>query len=173
MKSIRIECPSCKGTGLYKGISERDNCAVICYNCNGKGFVDYKYNDFNGRKRRPDIERVFESSCGYVLSSKNCTLPNGEVLHFENYGCTYEEWLNGAKPKPMEELYCPYVCYNQGMGNEPLTDCGEERKFCGRISDCIKYKDKALCWQKFNSRININPNFNFERAGLESEEQCN
>ena len=32
-KTIQIECPSCKGTGLYKGYAEKDDCAVICANC--------------------------------------------------------------------------------------------------------------------------------------------
>ena len=51
MKKIIIECSSCKGTGLYKGVSERDNCAVVCSVCNGTGKVDFFYNEFEGRKK--------------------------------------------------------------------------------------------------------------------------
>ena len=59
MKEIQIECPSCKGTGLYVGVCERDGCAVVCTQCKGKGYTTYRYNDFTGRKIREGIKRVF------------------------------------------------------------------------------------------------------------------
>lgn len=32
MKNIDliIECPSCSGTGIYSGLGESDDCAVVC-----------------------------------------------------------------------------------------------------------------------------------------------
>ena len=59
MKKIIIECSSCKGTGLYKGVSERDNCAVVCSVCNGTGKVDFFYNEFEGRKKMNWCKKSF------------------------------------------------------------------------------------------------------------------
>ena len=37
MKTIdmMIECPSCKGTGVYSGMGENKNVAVVCYKSKG------------------------------------------------------------------------------------------------------------------------------------------
>ena len=147
MKKIVIECSTCKGTELYKGMSERDNCAVVCSVCKGTGKVDFYYNEFEGRKKRSDVKRVFKSSCGYVHSDKDVTTEDGKVIKFSEGGCSYEEWLNGKEPKPVEDLYCPYIWNNTGMGHEPLNDCKEHCGF-GSISACKKYDCKEECWNK-------------------------
>lgn len=166
-KTIQIECPSCKGTGLYKGYAEKDDCAVICANCAGKGFINYSYNEFHGLKKREGIKRIFASSCGYIHSAYDVISKDGNTINFEKYGCTYEEWLNGAEPKPVEDLYCPYIYFNQGIGNEPLLDC-QENHICGTtISSCKKYLQKADCWAKFWKKENINPYFDLKQAKLE------
>lgn len=153
MKTIIIECPSCNGTGLYKGMAERDKCAVVCHNCKGSGKTEYSYNDFTGRKVREDIDRVFEDSCGYVHSSKNVTCEDDKIIKFEEGGCTYKEWLNGAEPKPVKDLYCPYIWDNRGMGNEPCSRCKEGIKGFGRISNCTFYSDKAKCWEEYEKKL--------------------
>lgn len=118
MKTVEIECPSCKGTGLYAGICERDGAAVVCTTCGGKGYTTYSYNEFTGKKVKEGVKRVFQKTCGYIHGSEDYTTPEGKVIHFSQYGCTYEEWLNGKEPTPMEELYCPYVYYNKGCWKE-------------------------------------------------------
>lgn len=168
MTTIKIECPECKGTGLYRGMCEKNGAAVVCRSCKGKGYIFYSYNEFTGRKKRDDVKRVFKKNCGHVCSANNVTTKEGKTYYFEDYGCTYEEWLNGATPKPMEELCCPYNYYNQGTENEPLIDCAVYAKKCN-ISDCEMYEHKNICWQKFHARISINPNFDFEREGLQDE----
>ena len=52
MKSIKIECKACNGTGLYVGMAERDGVAVQCHNCNGNGWVIYEYNEFTERAEK-------------------------------------------------------------------------------------------------------------------------
>lgn len=150
MEKIKIECPECKGTGLYKGMAERDGCAVICNKCAGTGFVYFHYNEFTEKKKRNDVKRVFERTCGYVHSAENVVCDDGKELHFANYGCTYEEWLNGETPKPMEELYCPFIYYNKGYGSEPLPKCNID--LGQRISDCKFYSDKANCWKEYHEK---------------------
>ena len=151
-KTITIECGSCQGTGLYKGMSERDNCAVVCYSCKGTGKVDFTYNEFEGRKRRTDIKRVFKKSCGYIHSDQDTITREGKEIKFTEGGCTYEEWLNGVDPKPVKSLYCPYIWDNKGAGNEPLKDCREHCKGFGSISDCEIYHQKEECWAKLESK---------------------
>ncbi|MDM8130120.1 hypothetical protein QUW38_02175 [Clostridium butyricum] len=150
MKKIVIECSSCKGTGLYKGMSERENCAVVCSVCHGTGKTDFFYNEFEGRKKRTDVKRVFKNSCGYVQSDEDVTTKDGKVIKFSEGGCSYEEWLNGEEPKPVEDLYCPYVWNNTGIGHEPLNDCKEHCGF-GSISNCKKYDCKEECWKKLKA----------------------
>jgi len=36
-------CPSCKGTGLYIGMGERDGAAVVCHTCKGTGCHAFKH----------------------------------------------------------------------------------------------------------------------------------
>lgn len=144
-KEIIIECPSCKGTGLYKGIAERNQCAVICHTCDGKGFTSYKYREFNGRKHKPNVTRIFQNSCGYVHSAVN-----QKGIKFEEGGCTYSEWLSGARPKPVKDLYCPYIWDNKGYGNEPCSRCKEGCGF-GVISNCRYFADKAACWKEYEA----------------------
>jgi hypothetical protein len=154
---LEICCPACKGTGLYVGFAEKDGCAVVCYKCEGTGKVVVIHEIFQERKRRTDVKRVFSCSCGYVHAPDDVMGErNGEpfLYEFSKYGCTYDEWLEGVEPMPMEQLYCPYIWDNRGVGNEPLPRCREGRKsFYGRISDCKFFKDRAECWKLYWGEI--------------------
>ena len=152
MKEIQIECPTCNGTGLYQGMCEHDGCAVVCTRCGGKGYTTFKYNEFTGKKVKEGVKRVFEKTCGFVHGADDYTCPDGKVIHFSQYGCTYQEWLNGAEPKPMEELVCPYVYYNKGIGSEPFERCRHGIPVLGRIPDCAFYSDKARCWKELRTK---------------------
>ena len=148
-KTITIECPDCKGTGLYVGCAERDGAAVVCYMCNGTGQKEYKYREFTGRNKRSNVKRVFRPS-NYVIGADDIVNDEGVTLHFSRYGCTYEEWLNGADPKPMEELVCPYMHDNRGMGNEPCSRCARQ-PYTARINQCRYFSDKANCWKEYHA----------------------
>lgn len=143
-----IECPSCKGTGLYKGFAEKDNCAVVCFSCKGNGFIEYHYEEFNGIKTRDDVKRVFEGSFGYAQSDKD--YKDGEVdIKFSQGGCSYEEWLNGETPKPVRELYCPFMWSGQSSKIGEKLGCYDECGLGGMITNCSKYNNKEKCWTKF------------------------
>jgi hypothetical protein len=150
MHKIEIQCPSCRGTGLYSGIAEKDSCAVVCHTCNGTGKTTYSYREFTGRKIKKGVERVFKKSCGYVHAPNDYKADNGAIIRYSEGGCTYEEWLNGAEPKPVKDLYCPYMWDNRGMGNEPLERCKKGRSGFGFISDCRFFADRAKCWEEFS-----------------------
>jgi len=62
-------CPSCKGTGLYVGMAERDGAAVVCRTCKGTGCEHFKvtYEPFVARKPRTDVKRVYRTNPGIVI----------------------------------------------------------------------------------------------------------
>lgn len=147
---LDVECPECSGTGLYKGFAEQDGCAVVCSSCKGTGKYkfQYEYKEFKKRNIRKDVKRVFDGSHVYGCSAKDYTdKETGKTIHFSKYGCTYEEWLKGIKPKPVEELYCPYIYVGCSYGNEPLKKC---RKNVGNfVSKCKEYYNKEQCWKEY------------------------
>ena len=153
LKEIIIECPDCEGTGLYVGLAERKGAAVVCHTCKGTGKTKYHYNDFTGRKKKENVVRVFAQSCGYVHTAEDYVGSN-ETIAFSKGGCTYEEWLNGADPKPVKDLYCPYIWDNRGTGNEPRKRCAEGIKGFGYISNCQFFSDKASCWVEYETLKN-------------------
>ena len=157
MERMKVECPDCKGTGLYVGMCEREGAAVVCNKCGGEGYMYLNYNKFTGKKVREDVKRVFKKSCGYVHGALDYTTEDGRVIHFSEYGCSYDEWMKGVEPKPMEELYCPYVYFNKGIGSEPLSKCRENLpSYGGRIAECKLYEDKLNCWKEYKKNKNKN-----------------
>ena len=150
-RTIVIECKSCGGTGLKKSLLEQGKSAVICTSCNGTGKINFTYKKFKGRKEMRGITRVFAKDLGYIHSDTDISTKNGEILHFSQYGCTYEEWKKGVKPTPMEELYCPYIySENHGIGNEPCSRCNIGNKEYGNIKKCKFYSDKSNCWKEWH-----------------------
>ena len=154
------ECSSCRGTGLYKGMGEGEGAAVICYTCDGKGWVKVKetFAKFTKRRLRRDVERVYLSGMGYRITSKDVRKhletdkdgSTGEIIHFSQAGCSYKDWLKGAKPLPLKELGCPYQHTNQQLQSKDVhnlykTRCKEG--LCGYIPKCKFYGDKAKCWE--------------------------
>lgn len=144
---LEVECDVCGGTGLYSGMAERDECAVVCSYCKGTGKATISYNEFTGRKKKNGIKRVFARSCGFVHSHKDIVV-NGKEIKFSEGGCTYNEWLNGAKPKPVKDLYCPYMWDNKGIDKEPLDNC-KDVGLGGSISDCKHFNNKHICWKRY------------------------
>lgn len=60
---FKVECNACKSTGLYKGFAEPPGHAVVCYQCDGKGYFEASSVAstavlFTGRKAKPGITQV-------------------------------------------------------------------------------------------------------------------
>lgn len=66
MEKIKIACPSCGATGLYKGFAEVPGEAVVCLGCSGKGWKWFEYQPFEGRKKKNGIQ-VIRFSCGSLI----------------------------------------------------------------------------------------------------------
>lgn len=151
--SGEIECGTCKGTGLYVGIAERDGAAVICSRCNGTGKINFSetFYIFKGRKERKDVERVFDNNYDCFISAKD-SIVNGELIPFSKEGVSYKSWFHdGKKPAPIKSLICPLIHTNQSLEKENKNNLYKHRCRKGiypgdRICDCKFFYDKETCW---------------------------
>jgi len=147
-QTIAIECKACRGTGLYRGAAERDGAAVVCQQCDGTGRQEFKYKPFAGRNRAENVNRVFKSSFGYVHSAKDVN-----AIKFSDGGVEYDEWLNGELPKPVKDLYCPFLwTWQQLKGELYATRCENGIKLGSRISDCRHWSSKSKCWEIYEEK---------------------
>ena len=154
MKTIDISCPSCQGTGVYVGMSERHGAAVVCYKCDGTGKTEYHYEEFTKRKVREDVTRVYKSSYGYVIAPKELEFKNYGGIDMRKEGVSYEEFLNGDTPKHIEKLGCPMMadqgaCHSKDGFIDECFSCG--LMYGGSITNCKHQKYKAECWERFNN----------------------
>lgn len=143
------ECEYCGGTGLYAGFAEKDDCAVVCRFCKGKGSIDYKheYIPFTGKKQKSGVSRVFKGSFGYGHSSEDIITKEGKAIKFSQGGVSYSEWLKGGEPKPVKELYCPFMFMSQDLSKHPTLKkhCSIINNVGTFISECPQ--DKKKCWE--------------------------
>jgi hypothetical protein len=142
MKSIKIECKACKGTGLYVGMAELDGAAVQCKECYGNGWTMYEYNEFTERKERKDVSWVVEKDSGICISPK-----------FEIGGMSYSDWRSGRKfgiGMELREYTCPYWWYHQENG---LSRCSKGCRAGWQYSACNYFADKKACWEEFDKKL--------------------
>lgn len=147
MPSIEIECPECKGTGVYVGFAERNGAAVVCTSCKGAGRRTYRYEPFTCKKRRDGVKRVYHSN-GFCISSEDVETEDGTVIHFSKYGVDYEDWYNNnTEPRYIEELQCPFQATGQ---RHAINNC-RDRMFIGnKITECDMYCNKDTCWKLYH-----------------------
>ena len=151
-RTIVIECEKCKGTGLIKNNFTSDNTAILCPCCNGSGKVDFTYSEFEGRKKCDDVTHVFKDTYSKKHYDKD-TEVEGTMVHFSNFGISYEDWLNGIEVKPVEELYCPYIYnWNYKSNIYPCSQCKDYVEYA--IEECKFYPNKSKCWEEWHKNNN-------------------
>lgn len=152
-KQVKAVCEACKGTGLYQGIAERDGAFVICHNCNGTGCETISYEPFEERKKQSKCKRVYKSGYGYVISDKDMTLADGTFIPMSKLGVSYEEFLNGKKPKHVREFGCPMLL-DQGACHNKKGFVDKCNKLNGGwidfIPECKNYCNNKECWERFD-----------------------
>lgn len=162
---IIIECPKCNGTGLYRGMGEGDGIAVICDNCNGTGKYNYiyQYNEFNGRKCRDNVKRIYKCNYGYRLRLGNVTFKNIDdtkvVIDMDKEGISYQEFLNGKYPEHIRKLACPLLadqCECQDIDGFVEKCYSLNGGYLGYIPNCKYTKRKDLCWDRFDKNKSCN-----------------
>jgi hypothetical protein len=87
-ESVKTECSSCRGTGVYHGFAEPPGIGVMCVNCNGTGCCVLEYTPFTAMKRRNDIKQVACSRGTFIGTGVG---PVGDPI-------SYDEFFNGKRP---------------------------------------------------------------------------
>lgn len=145
-KSVKHECNSCGGTGLYVGFAERDGAAVVCSSCNGKGWEEFFYTEFTERKLKEGVTRVFQTNVG-VLIGQNSTFKLSDFG-----GMPLEYWLSGKEFGIGTEnriSSCPLQWAQATRREEP--DFPECSSCIGMLfKDCDFYPEKSKCWNKWD-----------------------
>ena len=144
------KCKSCKGTGLYVGMGERDGAAVVCHGCNGTGKYHFKheYEDFEERIKRENIKRVYETNVGIGIGEAK-----GKYALPDFGGMDYEDWLNG-EPFPlkseMRRFVCPAWWYQSADYDKKPNwkECG-----WGSFSKCPSFHTKDKCWERWDKEF--------------------
>ena len=153
MATIDIECQTCKGTGVYVGLGERDGAAVVCVRCKGSGCVSFSYEPFAKRRRRDNVTRVYKEGYGYCIAPHKIDFDKIGEVDLSEKGVSYKEFLQGRMPEHIREMGCPMRC-DQGACRKlkGFTDkCHELGLGWGNITDCKNYCDRDQCWKRFDS----------------------
>lgn len=153
---LDIECQSCRGTGVYVGIAEKDGAAVVCYTCKGTGCEKYSftYEPFKGRKERKGVSRVYKNTYGFCIAPKVLTLQiGGDVqIDFSKEGVSYQEFLKGKMPEHIKTFACPMMADQSACHNKKgFVDICHEKgmSYGGFISKCSYQHNKKECWERF------------------------
>lgn len=145
------QCESCKSTGLYVGIAEREGFAVVCYHCRGTGkkHAIIEYDDFNGKGKRENVTRVLQVNPGIVAGvnpAKGATL--------ESFGgMPYQDWLDGKPFPPLSEMRqftCPAWWYQSA--NYKKKPSWHQCMIGGTFHSCEHFATKEKCWERFDKQ---------------------
>ena len=88
METLKTECSSCRGTGLYSGMCEGDGVAVVCITCAGTGCETISYKPFERRRGKQGIHTVRRSRGSFISAGVG---PVGNPI-------TYQEFQAGKMP---------------------------------------------------------------------------
>lgn len=157
MKTIEmiIECPSCKGTGVYLGLAESKGVAVVCNKCKGTGAYNYvySYNEFTGRKIKDNVKRVYLSGGVYKIGLGKLNFGDGiGEIDMDKEGVSYAKFLNGKMPTHIKKLGCPMLV-DQGACHEIkgfTEECDKlNNGWVNYIPECKYSPFKEKCWERF------------------------
>jgi len=70
--SVMARCEDCNGSGLYRGMMERDGQAVVCMACAGRGWYRIVWKPFKKRARRRGVTQIRTGS-GLILDNPKPT----------------------------------------------------------------------------------------------------
>ena len=151
---MKIECPSCKGTGVYQGMGEGEGTAVVCHRCNGTGAYQYSYSykDFTGRNVVENVERVYLSGMGFKLGLGKINFSEVGEIDMDKEGVSYPEFINGKKPEHIKELAWPMRADQGECHKRPgfVDKCNDlNGGWVSMITKCKKYLHKKECWKRF------------------------
>ena len=144
------ECPSCKGTGLYVGLAERDGCAVVCHTCKGTGCkkVKIEYRPFTQRRFRENILWVYEINPGIVVGKPFAEYGGMDAFH----------WSEGRPFKAgMENRKCICPAWWYQSADYERKPKWPECLSVGMFSKCNWFICKEECWAKWDAENGEKP----------------
>ena len=141
------ECGACQGTGVFVGRREHDGAAVVCHSCDGTGSrtIKIEWSDFEGRKVRDGVNRVFQGNPGIGIREE----PSKGLLLEDFGGLGYEAWRVGkpfTRGTEMRAFTCPAWWFQ--TVEYALKPNWDECIGCGAFTDCKQFRDKAQCWAR-------------------------
>lgn len=150
------QCDACEGTGLYVGIGESENAAIVCYKCAGTGKVHKRIEYFPFLEKKPPIiepKRVFLTNPGICIGEGPVEIDGiKRNIKLEDFGgMPYSDWKKGkAFPKghEMRKFTCP-GWYYQSADFKKRPDW-KECTAVGRFNNCEHFCNKDKCWARFD-----------------------
>ena len=147
---VEAECKSCKGTGLYVGMYERNGAAIVCHICKGTGRqkITVEYEPFHQRKHRKGIIRVLQHNPGIGVG-----VNQGEAIRLIDFGgISYAHWEAGTEfpnGSEMRRFTCPTWWYQSvDYSKKPdWNECG----LGGMFSACEHFAAKDKCWKRWDA----------------------
>lgn len=141
----KAKCKSCGATGIYRGLGERGKAGVVCHECKGTGEVEIKieWEDFEGRVRRDNVERVARVNVGITIDESG-----------EFGGMPYKDWFEG-KPFPEKSENRKYTCPTWWyQSTDWKLKPGWKECIWGRaFSSCPHFKEKDACWERWDKEF--------------------
>lgn len=150
-----VECRSCKATGLYRGMAERDGFAVVCGTCKGTGSekIEIDYIEFKERKESGNVKRVLLCNPGIMIG-----INEERGFTYESFGgIPYDDWQNLKNPKkfPSKTEDRNHTCpawFWQTADYKRKPDWGECYDLFGTsFNKCKYFKEKDKCWKRFDN----------------------
>ena len=92
-QSQEVQCPTCEGTGIYRGIAEPDGVGKVCRDCKGTAKQIRKFVPFTGRIVRNDVTHVVAADEGVL-----------HTPYTEQGSISYEDFLKGKLPTSAPHL---------------------------------------------------------------------
>jgi hypothetical protein len=81
-KTIKAECSSCGGSGVYQGFCEPPGTAVVCLGCRGTGCETISYIPFTVRRKKSRIRTVNLSRGGFLATGVEAV---GESISYSDF----------------------------------------------------------------------------------------
>ena len=151
------ECESCKGTGVYVGVAERNGSAIVCYDCKGTGKAHCKvtYRDFEGRRKAASVKWVVQANPGIVIGIGGTRNEKTEYELSDFGGMPYSQWLEDVpfpRGSEMRRFTCPAWWYQSADCNKkPDWSTGEVVcRGIGSFSSCDHFCEKEKCWVRWD-----------------------
>lgn len=143
------ECTACQATGLYCGMGEKEGAGIVCHTCKGTGQVHkiHKYTDFEGRKKKRGVMRVYQANPGICIGT-------GNGHRFSDFGgMPYDLWEKGQnfpEKSEMRQFTCPAWWYQSAdYKKKPnWSECNDN--IGGAFSGCKHFDNKHECWERFD-----------------------